>query len=76
MRVTLLWVEGDAAADFHDLIGTSGEISRKGKKLTFMPDRRGDWLTVTVVAEQCDACGRWRVTSGLDLTYVFRLLKG
>ena len=76
MRVTLLWVEGDAAADFRDLIGTSGEIRRKGKRLTFMPDRRGDWLSVVAVAEQSDAAGRWRVTSSLSFIYVFRLLKG
>lgn len=73
MRVRLLWVEGDGAAEFADLIGCEGSISRKGQSMTFLPDGRGDWLTLRPVKE-VSRDGRWRVTSRAEITYVFKIL--
>lgn len=74
MRYRLLWIEGDDVAEYRDLIGATGEVSRKGKKLTFTPDGRGDWLIMTVASEVLTDEGRWRVTSTFGLTYVFRFV--
>lgn len=76
-HVRLLWVEGEDAEDFKDLIGYHGELVRdRPSRATFMPslDRTGHWVVVTVSAESVDACGRLRLTSRRGLTYVFRIL--
>lgn len=73
--VKLLWIEGEGAEEFSDLIGEEGELSpgRNGN-VRFMPKGRGDWLTIA----KLDVNGsgdRLRVTSKLGLTYVFKVLK-
>lgn len=73
MLARLLWIEGEGAAEFADLIGCEGEVSRKRSSVTFSPAGRGDWLTLSPVDESRQA-DRWRLTSRTGLTYVFKIL--
>lgn len=74
MRVKLLWIEGDGAEEFADLIGAAGELKSRPHDCgaVFTPDGRDDWLTIPggPLAEDGDKFKARSAYTGM--TYVFR----
>ena len=72
MKVRLVNVQGDQE-DFADLIGSNGTLQQLSDGLTFMPDNRGDWLTMKPRRKQ-EKDGKIIVSTTLGNTFTFRLL--
>jgi hypothetical protein len=72
--VRLLWVEGDEAAGFRDLMGAEG-VLRPGEagRTLFAPDGRGDWLQLAArPGDEADGGdGRIRISTRLGNVFVF-----
>lgn len=77
-KVRLVSVDGDEPEEFADLIGSEGSLGpaavADGKRLTFMPANRGDWLTMSVKRETTTG-DKVRIFTKLGNTFTFRLLK-
>lgn len=72
-RVSLLWVEGEDAGEFSDVVGTSGKlILLQGDGLVYMPGNHGDFVQLSGGVSKTDDKGRTRVTTELGNTFVFR----
>lgn len=70
--VRLLWVEGEGAAEFSDLVGTSGELRRVGLgKVTYLPADRGDWVRMDIYHDE-RLGGRVRLSTVLGNVFVFQ----
>ncbi len=71
-RVRLLRVEGEGAAEFSDLVGTSGELHRAGLgKVTYFPANRTDWVRMDVHHDEVLG-GRVRLSTTLGNVFVFQ----
>lgn len=71
-RAKLLRVEGDAAEEFGNLIGTAGKFRNCSDAFVYSPDDDGDWLTI-VRPEFTEDGDKLRIRSGLGNVYVFRV---
>ncbi len=74
MRVRLVGVTGDQE-DFADLIGTEGKLELAIDKAVYMPDNRGDWLTMKR-RRVLHAGGMVTVATKLRNTFTFKKLDG
>lgn len=78
--VTLLWVEGDDASEFGDLLGATGELragcsGERGEAYRFMPKGRGDWVSLIAKNTTVTVDGKIRVSTKLGNVFVFRAVK-
>jgi hypothetical protein len=80
IRVKLLWIEGEGAEEFNDLVGCTGSLGRAapadGQGLTFKPDGHGDWLTIPGKLESMMGDNMKVHSRRTGLAYVFRKLGG
>ncbi len=71
VRVKLLWIEGEGAEDFSDLIGAAGRFNvSTGDGLSFLPSERGDILSFAA-PRVTEADGKLRIRTAFGNTYVF-----
>ena len=70
--VRLINVDGDQE-DFADLIGTEGKIHPTSEGLTFMPNNRGDWLSMRPKRKTWKD-GKVKISTTLGNTFTFRVI--
>ena len=72
-NVRLIEVLGDQE-DFADLIGTEGELHLDGTNNWFLPEHRGDMLSLAI-KRKVEGDGKVKVHTKLGNTFTFRLLE-